>query len=122
MKQHGAEKVRRSFSVDAFILMLAKIGHCIAYATLNAEDLVTYRLFVPDYLYRRETDVLHIVGGVGVPPGHTDLMHDVEVYTLERPDRELLCAKVRLFAFMGAPEHLVVVGERPLGLPAPRGA
>lgn len=116
----GASGIVKSFSIAVFLQTLAKIGHCLAHVNLRRSDLDTFNFLVPERMRRGVvSELLEIVGGLGVPSEKTDQLHEVETFIVEQEQRELLCAEVRLFAFMGTPRHVVVVGERPLGLPMP---
>lgn len=103
-----AYKVGDVFAED-YLRFVAKIAHAYAVAVFGFD---AFEHLLPPIVRCRDNAVSYLVGGdpiiaPPVPDGaavRIDFGHPIE-------GSNLLLAKVRLFEFLGTPEHLVVVGR-----------
>jgi hypothetical protein len=118
--KYGVVKaVHRSIKLSFFQRMLAKIGHCIAIANMDKDEFAEFELLLPPLIRFGDGDAEALVGSIDLQmSASTNQMHQVEVFTVDQhigsERRELLVTTFRLMAFLRGPQHLVVVGTRPL--------
>lgn len=95
---------------DVFLRMLAKIAH--GFATM-ALGYGSFHPTVTDLILGRERDPLMWVGcDVEREPRGANSAHFLRVDTWGVSGREYVGVNLQLFAHTGAPEYIVVVGER----------
>lgn len=88
--------------------MLAKIAHSMAVAELG---LAGFRPFLLDIIHGRAEDAHQFVGGRLKARPALPHRHEVLILGYEIGETTLVAAEVRLFADLGAPTYVVVVGE-----------
>lgn len=101
-------------SINAFLLLLAKIGHAYATAVLSPHEAATYDKLLPQYLLDTTQDsVGHVVGGIMADlPACPGVIHSLHLLRETVGDREYLIVGIRLFAHWGAPQYYAVYGVR----------
>ena len=104
--------------IDAIARMLAKIAHCSAIDFFGPD---TFEPFLVDSILGRQDNLGHWIGTPGGsmfddPPARG---HRIRVGTIE--DGRAIMAGIHLFADVGTPEYVVVVGELYPTAPAPAG-
>ena len=90
---------------------IAKMAHGYAVATKGYD---AFEWLTPGVILGTDPNISHLVGGeIEVPPGDRETGAAVK-FEVGEPTDELpyLLIKVRLFEFLGTPEHIVVVGRR----------
>ncbi len=110
LAKHGIENFTTNrMDVFAFVRMIAKIGHALAVARYGPDYFVP---FLRDIILEDAgPEAFEYVGGRPEVPHETDELHGLTLRTLRVGRRILLVAEVRLFATLGAPVHMAVVGE-----------
>jgi hypothetical protein len=99
-----------------FSKMLCKIGHSVAAAEVLTENFDPLALgFLLASLGKTEHDDRrdYFVGGNSYPEPPTPYLHELGLGLYEAHDRTFLIARIRLFAFLGAPAYFVTVGTVP---------
>jgi hypothetical protein len=89
--------------------MLAKIAHSYAAARLGLDG---FRPILLEHIFSDGACPWHFIGCAQVPPPQTDALHTIGLYEQPLGGANHLIVRVRLFASLGAPDYLVVVGER----------
>jgi len=106
MDQIGGEGSVSSFNPGRFARFLAKIAHATTAARLGVEE---FKPLLPDIILGRSEITSKYVGGSSdlteAPKG---TIHQTRIFYLK--DRNLIGVKIRLFAALGAPEYIVIVG------------
>lgn len=94
--------------VDAFVRMLAKIGHAFATAELEGKNFRPSTIEVIGNA--KAGDALQFVGGSphNEPPSGT--LHEME-FAYVRHDPTLVLVRIRLFAVLGTPAYFVAAGR-----------
>lgn len=124
--RYPGTKFEQRLAIDLYARMVAKIAHSFAYAEIETADLETYELFLPAIILGANKAWPQYVGGTYGPnrksiPAASQWLHDVSLEEAASPEFEVLVARVRLFAGLGAPTSIAVVGRRKRGLhPSPR--
>ncbi len=96
--------------VGAFFRTLAKIGHALA---VGERGIDGFSPFLTDYILTGNGPAAHFIGGTygtGVPPPD-DMLHRLGTEIVLHEGRELVVARIRLFAYAGTPVYTVVVGD-----------
>jgi hypothetical protein len=103
------------WSIDAFLLMIAKIGHAYARAVLPHEEAESYEQLLPPYIRGITPEYVgHVVGGVPeVRPPDPGVVHSLHLIRETIDGMDYLSVGIRLFAYWGAPEYVAVFGRRP---------
>jgi hypothetical protein len=101
------------FHPGLFSRMLAKIAHAFAVANQGPE---AFTPFLTDLILRGSKTPSYFVGGdLKVPPAVPDVAHTLHLKAVsgEPPGTgiQYLVVDIRLFAWLGAPQYRVVVGE-----------
>jgi len=94
--------------VDAFVRMLAKIGHAFAVAELEGKNC---RPSVIDIIRNAKANkALQFIGGSphNEPPGSA--LHEIDLVYV-RQDPTLVLVRIRLFAVLGTPVYFVAAGR-----------
>ena len=100
-------RIEDVFNPRYFCLMLAKIGHALAYA------FHTDRLFYPllsNIIRTQDVSIANYVGGANEPLPDTEL-HQLQIEWRKTNAGSFLVVKIKLFAWCGAPTYEVVVGR-----------
>lgn len=95
-----------------FARLLAKIAHGVAVAELG---LNTFRPFLRDVILKDDVDPFQYVGGAGIPDPADGVLHAWEQGFAQhsgKSDARYVIVLIRLFAFLGAPQYLVVAGDQ----------
>lgn len=95
--------------VFAFVRMIAKIGHSLAVSRYGLNYFVPFLRHI--ILHDCGPEAYEFIGGRPEEPHDTEELHALALRTLLVGTRKLLVAEIRLFAMLGAPIHLAVVGE-----------
>lgn len=88
------------------------IAHGVAVVELG---LNAFRPFLKDVILKDNADPFQYVGGAGIPDAAEGVLHAWEQGFAERPGRSgarYVIVLIRLFAFLGAPQYLVVAGDQ----------
>lgn len=107
-RQIDAKSLLANIDLLSFARLLAKIGHGMAAAMLDREG---FRPYLLDLILGRSTEWVPFVGGdfVNHPPAKGRHYARLDVYDVL--GRSVLGCKIRLFAELGGPIHIVAVGE-----------
>ena len=108
---HGAMYEAGKIDGGGFLRFIAKMAHGYAVATKGYES---FDWLTQGIILGTDPNISHLVGGEPhVPPGDKETGAAVK-FEVGEPTDELpyLLIKVRLFEFLGTPEHIVVVGRR----------
>lgn len=95
--------------IFAYVRMIAKIGHALAVSRYGANHFVPFLRHI--ILHEAGPEAFEYIGGRPETPHDTEELHGLTLRTLRVGTRILLVAEIRLFATLGAPIHLAVVGE-----------
>jgi len=99
-----------------FSQMLAKIAHSYAVARLGLNAFTPLLL---DHIFRTGGfSPFHFVGGRDVNPSVTHALHEIGHEEYDHDGKRYLIVRVRLFAYLGAPDYYVVTGELRPNAPA----
>lgn len=93
-------------NVPLFSRFLAKTAHAYAIAELG---IGTFTPLLPEVILERHDRPVDFVGCFREPPDET-LPHRVQMMYIMLNEVKLVCVQIRLFAKLGAPEYVVVVG------------
>ena len=88
--------------------MLAKIAHSYAVAELGSDS---FNALLPEFILNGSGWPYHLVGGEQNETPPSNALHELGLEYREGSDGRYLVAHIRLFANLGAPNYLVVVGE-----------
>jgi hypothetical protein len=95
----------------AYIRTLAKIAHALA---VGERGIDSFSPFLPEFILTGNGPAAHFIGGTygaGVPPAEA-MLHRLGTEIVSHGGRQLVVARIRLFAYAGAtPVYTVVVGE-----------
>ena len=99
-----------------FSRMIAKIAHGIAVYGLGLEKLSAYDLLLPDVILNEpsEDKIAAVVGADSSEPRAAKATHSMNIALPKIGNYELIAATVRLFANLGAPTYIAIVGRREL--------
>lgn len=107
-----------NFNAVTFARSLAKIAHATAVARFG---LSGFKAFLPELILGRYPYAPYLVGGEGIadpppPSQNSRVLHETQIQGFIVDGKELLVARLRLFANVGTPErgmpnYRVVVGE-----------
>ena len=91
-------------------LMLAKIAHAYAVAKVGE---AAFKPFLPDLIRGKYNKYAYLIGGDALSPleEQPTVVHHVHPGEVTVNGVTYLVVSIRLFAFMGLPRYLVVVGE-----------
>ncbi len=110
LAKHGIKNFTTiQIDVFAFVRMIAKIGHALAVSRYGLHHFVPFLRHI--ILHEAGPEAFEFIGGRAETPHDTEELHGLTLRTLRVGDRVLLVAEIRLFATLGAPIHLAVVGE-----------
>jgi len=91
-----------------FSQMLAKIAHSYAVARLG---LGNFSPLLLSHILKTEGYPWHFVGGDDAPLLSSTALHELSCNECEANGKRYIVVRVRLFAFLGAPNYSVVVGQ-----------
>ncbi len=94
--------------------MLAKIAYGFAVAAIPEETMQTFTQFLPEFIRLGNAYHFQFVGGDSKVFPPTDLINEIDICSATKVNRELMFARIRLFACLDAPRYYVVIGDRPL--------
>ena len=98
-----------AFRVPEFFRMLAKIAHAFSVAELGGASFRSF--LVPSILENKLDDSARYIGGMTANSHPSTLLHQVsQLHCTEKP--ELVIVGIQLFAPLGTPTYVVVVGSR----------
>lgn len=94
-----------------FLRFLAKIAHGYAIANCGFDQ---FKHLAPDIILGRSKALCYVVGGEWeIPPPDTDAgIFDLKLGEAVRANTTYVVVGVRVYPFMGTPQHIVVVGRR----------
>lgn len=95
-----------------FARFLAKISHSVAIAVFGA---AFFKPVLPDLILGRKKVYIDFVGGsldIRPPESDSAILTDFWPYERKLDGHEYLVAHIRLFPLLGAPDYVVVVGEK----------
>lgn len=99
-----------------FCRLIAKIGHGLAQAYMPPSIKETFDFLLPDLILNGSDNYHHLIGGnFTVAPPVPELATDWDISNAVRGKTEYIFTRIRLFAFLGAPDYIAVVARRPLG-------
>jgi len=100
------------FHPGTFSKMLAKIGHAFAVAELGIDGFTPW---LPDAIIgKTELQPGYLIGGLPDQLPASEYAYEIQLGSKEMPNnRKLVIVRIRLFADLGAPEYVVVAGDRP---------
>jgi hypothetical protein len=109
LSRYGGSIGTQPLHQPSFHRMLAKIAHSMAVAEIG---LACFRPFLLEIILGQNKETHQFVGGY--LEGRPELQHRHEITTMARECGEatLIIAEIRLFADVGAPTYVVVVGEQ----------
>jgi hypothetical protein len=109
----GAATWRGEVPIGPFVRSLAKIAQALAVGERGIDGFVPY---LREYILTGEGPGAYYIGGTwGEPPLVAEpLLHRLGTELLNHNGKELVVARIRLFAYAGAPLYTVVVGETAL--------
>lgn len=108
--RHGIKNfTTNQMDVFAFVRMIAKIGHSLAVSRYGPDHFIPFLRDI--ILANAGPEAFEYIGGRADVPHETEELHGLTLRTLRVGTRILLVAEIRLFASLGAPIHLAVVGE-----------
>ena len=87
--------------------MFAKIAHCYAVARLGLDSFTPILL---DHILRPEGHPWHFVGGGTDAPSASGALHEIGC-EIDAGGTRYIIVRLRLFAYLGAPEYVIVTGE-----------
>ena len=94
--------------VDAFVRMLAKIGH--AFATAELENKSFRPSTIEIIRNAKASNALQFVGGSPHDEPQGSTLHEID-FAYVRHDPTLVLVRIRLFAVLGAPSYFVAAGR-----------
>ena len=106
--QLGARAMGVNVDIICFVRLLAKIAHGLAVATLSSGS---FRPYLPGLILGRSQQWTPFVGGDFIDRPPTKGRHYVSLNVYDVLGRSILGCYIRLFGQLGAPTHLVAVGE-----------
>lgn len=110
LAKHGIKNfTTNQMDVFTFVRMIAKIGHSLAVSRYGLNHFVPFLRHI--ILHDTGPEAFEFIGGRAETPHETEELHGLTLRTLRVGVRILLVAEIRLFATLGAPIHLAVVGE-----------
>lgn len=110
LAKHGITNfTTNQMDVFAYVRMIAKIGHSLAVSRYGLSHFIPFLRHI--ILHETGPEAFEFIGGRPEGPHDTDELHGLTLRTLQVGTRILLVAEIRLFATLGAPIHLAVVGE-----------
>lgn len=110
LAKHGITNfTTNQMDVFAFVRMIAKIGHALAVDRYGLNHFVPFLRHT--ILHNTGPEAYQYIGGVPERPHGNDELHGLILRTIMVGHRVLLVAEIRLFATLGAPIHVAVVGE-----------
>jgi hypothetical protein len=92
----------------ALARMIAKIAHAYAVAELGEKS---FNPLLRGLIRGERQNPFHLVGGELAVPEATEHFHEIGLEATCVGNVDYLIANIRLFAFIGAPQYRVVVGE-----------
>jgi hypothetical protein len=110
-KKIGAEKIRLGgLDILAFMRMIAKIGYCYAVKEFSK---IGFKPIIISSIMNNYPKIGSFVGSKSrePPPIEHDFIHRLSAYVDMIDDEPHIIVRVRLFAFLGAPEYHVIVGR-----------
>jgi hypothetical protein len=102
-----------------FCQFIAKIGHAFAIASLGTD---MFEPLLPSFIRRRFSrteqypDCYHLIGGHSKRYAPGTALHELGLAFTQRSGRWFLSVQIRLFANLGTPVYLAVVGHLNPGL------
>ncbi|MBI5312492.1 MAG: hypothetical protein HZB28_05070 [Methylocystis sp.] len=101
-----------SLDFYSFIRMIAKIGHCYAWAELAGN----FRPLLFDAIIKKSKSLFHYVGGLPIPADNTqnalDDPYTISLNYVSVGDRKFAAVRIRVFANVnGSHEYYVIAGE-----------
>ncbi len=110
LAKHGIKNfTTNQIDLFAYLRMIAKIGHALAVSRYGLNHFIPFLRHI--ILHECGPEAFQFIGGRPEEPHDTEELHGLKLRTLRVGARVLLVAEVRLFATLGAPIHLAVVGE-----------
>jgi len=110
LAKHGITNfTTNQMDVFAYVRMIAKIGHALAASRYGLNHFIPFLRHI--ILHQTGPEAFEFIGGRPEQPHDTEELHGLMLRTLRVGTRILLVAEIRLFATLGAPIHLAVVGE-----------
>ena len=102
-----------TFHTLSFCRMIAKIAHSYAVATIDPSCFPNFRFLLCELIRTGEVNPFHVVGGDSkIPSVATNQPHHwIDLVLTSHGERRFLAAKIRLFAYRGAPVYHGVVAE-----------
>jgi hypothetical protein len=105
--------IRQTLKLHSFLRMIAKIGHSIAVARCDSRELATFKMLLPQTILSKDSSIYDLVGS---DRDHSRpiprVLHAFNFETVARDSTEFLVAGIQLFANMGTPRYLAIVGAR----------
>lgn len=96
-----------------FCRMIAKIAHSYAMATQPKETLAGYELLLPEFILEDKDYCSYLIGSdASRPPIEKSMLHKIELHYVDVGSASYAIARIHLFAFMGVPAYLAVVGRK----------
>lgn len=110
LAKHGITNfTTNQMDIFAYVRMVAKIGHALAVSWYGPNHFVPFLRHI--ILHDAGPEAFKYIGGRPECTHDTEELHGLMLRTLHVGTRTLLVAEIRLFATLGAPIHLAVVGE-----------
>lgn len=110
LAKHGITNfTTNQMDVFAYVRMIAKIGHALAVSRYGLNHFIPFLRHI--ILHESGPDAFEFIGGRPEEPHDSEELHGLTLLTLRAGPKTLLVAEIRLFATLGAPIHLAVVGE-----------
>ena len=110
---HAGKKLEfmQQVDMDALAKLLAKVAHAQAVASIGVD---AFEHWLPPYIDGTDPALSYLVGGVDAPLDPSDRLHDIQWKVAPHDgdtDNYLVTVRIRLFAQIGGPTALVVVGR-----------
>jgi hypothetical protein len=102
--------VEKSFRIELFCAMLAKIGHAFAIAERGYDVTKEFSPLLPRLILNETMDEQLIGGSMELEPPEPSVEHKLRL--VEHRDLGALSVEIRLFASYGSPIYCVVFGKR----------
>ena len=110
LAKHGITNFTTNrMDVFAYVRMIAKIGHALAVSRYGLNHFIPFLRHI--ILHDTGPEAYEFIGGRPEQPHDSEELHGLTLRALQVGARILLVAEIRLFATLGAPIHLAVVGE-----------
>jgi hypothetical protein len=109
LSSYGGSVGTQPLHQPSFCRMLAKIAHSMAVAEIG---LGRFHPHLLEIIYGRDEQPHQLIGGLLERRAPTRHRHEITTMVHEIGNSELIVAEIRLFADLGAPTYVVVVGEQ----------